>query len=487
VAALAATFPTTLVACNGGAGLLLGPFGCADRSAATDESAITTHLVSTELRAMSDFDGSLNFTAGAIYSYNWTSTDYFVFFTGAETLARIQLALNPAYDMELAHFNNETDPAITHSFGLFGELYWDLTQQTKVTAGGRYIYDKKEADSRNYLLTPDPTTGGLPPLAHQEASWHNGTIRLTLDHNLEIDFSDDSIVFGSVSRGFKPGGFNPPAATGVGSPVSDTFDPETVWAFEAGTKNEFWSNRIRANLTGFFYLYEGYQIPSIVNRTAVNENIDADVWGIEFEYSLIPIDHFEITGSIGYLGSSIKDSFVVDTSDPTAGDPNFVAMKNLTNASNFICDLTQSACNPNNPVAVNDFGAGIPKNLDGRSLPNSPDVQIFVQGKYTFELPWEANLIPRISYYWQNEMYGRIFNETRDEIPSWSEASAGLRYEDVSGRFMIQNWYIDFWIKNFLDENFVTGHYFTDASSGNFTNVFLLDPRTIGFTIGASF
>jgi len=80
-----------------------------------------------------------------------------------------------------------------------------------------------------------------------------------------------------------------------------------------------------------------------------------------------------------------------------------------------------------------------------------------------------------------------MFNELRDEVPSWSEASAGLRYEDASGRFMIQNWYIDLWVKNFMDNNFVTGQYFTDASSGNFTNVFLLDPRTFGFTIGAAF
>jgi hypothetical protein len=91
-------------------------------------------------------------------------------------------------------------------------------------------------------------------------------------------------------------------------------------------------------------------------------------------------------------------------------------------------------------------------------------------------------LIPRISYYWQNEMYGRMFNEPMDYIPPWSEASAGLRYETENSRL-----WVDIWVKNFTDNNDITGHYFTDASSGNFTNVFVLDPRTYGITAGVSF
>ena len=89
---------------------------------------------------------------------------------------------------------------------------------------------------------------------------------------------------------------------------------------------------------------------------------------------------------------------------------------------------------------------------------------------------------PRISYYWQSEMFGRLFNSERDKIDSWSQADAGLRWNDDENRI-----YLDFWIQNFTNNDDITTHYFTDASSGNFTNVFLLEPLTVGGTIGFSF
>ena len=41
----------------------------------------------------------------------------------------------------------------------------------------------------------------------------------------------------------------------------------------------------------------------------------------------------------------------------------------------------------------------------------------------------------------------------------------------------------EMWAKNLQDNNDVTGHYFTDPTSANFTNLFLLEPRTFGGTI----
>jgi len=50
-----------------------------------------------------------------------------------------------------------------------------------------------------------------------------------------------------------------------------------------------------------------------------------------------------------------------------------------------------------------------------------------------------------------------------------------------------ESWSLQAWVKNANDDDYVTGHYTTDATSGLFTNVFVLEPRTFGLTFDYSF
>jgi len=271
---------------NGNPGIVIPGFGCNDRSFAQDNSSADSEQISGEFRFTSDFDGSINFTAGAIYTYFVTRTDYEVYFSGAEILANIwQQNFDPTYDAEgLGHFNNETKPARTNSFGLFAEADWEFVETWTFTGGIRYTNDRKDVRSRNYLLNGLLTgsTSTLPPFEKQEASWNAPTGRVILDKKFDFPFADQSNAYISYSRGYKPGGFNPPAAVEFGG-TPDTFDPEYINAYEIGTKNRFLDNSLQANLSAFFYDYDGYQISKIVNRTSVNENINAFVWGLELE------------------------------------------------------------------------------------------------------------------------------------------------------------------------------------------------------------
>lgn len=464
-------------------GMCFPGFGCADRSWAQDDAQASSEQISTELRAVSDRDSNFNYTVGAIYSYFVTRTDYFVFFSGAEVLGSLAQAANPARNPELNHFNNQTDPARTKSFGLYGEVYYDFTDATKLTLGARYTYDNKTARSRQYLLD---ASGQLPLFANQQASWNNGTGVISLKHDFDFSFTDQSMAYASISRGFKPGGFNPPAVAGTVVPL--TFDPETVWAYEVGTKNQWWNSRVQTNLTGFFYDYRDYQISKIVARTSVNENINAYIWGLEAEFVVVPIDDMQINASLAYLGSSIQGSTSIDPSNPTAGSPNFGNLKDLTNGSNLICALPApgvpvSCPNLAPPYTNPPTSDGIATGLAGKELPNTPDIQINIGVQYTFGAPLiGGDLTPRMSYYWQSSMWGRIFNTPRDMIPTWSQFDAGIRWADIEGRY-----YVDLWCRNFTDNRDITGQYFTDATSGNFTNVFVLHPRTFGVTVGAAF
>jgi outer membrane receptor protein involved in Fe transport len=43
------------------------------------------------------------------------------------------------------------------------------------------------------------------------------------------------------------------------------------------------------------------------------------------------------------------------------------------------------------------------------------------------------------------------------------------------------------WVQNLFDKDSITGLYVTDQSSGNYTNVFTLEPRRFGITAGVKF
>ena len=61
-------------------------------------------------------------------------------------------------------------------------------------------------------------------------------------------------------------------------------------AFEIGTKNVLYGGRLTMNLTGFYYDYHGYQIASLIDQSAVNQNVNAQIMGVEYESVWIPAD-----------------------------------------------------------------------------------------------------------------------------------------------------------------------------------------------------
>jgi iron complex outermembrane recepter protein len=490
----------TQVGADGNTEICFPGFGCTSRSFSQDRSNADSKVAFSEMRVVSDYDSKLNFTAGINYYWAEGSGDYFVFFSGAELLGRIS-----GFDPSSYAFDAQTDPARTKSVAVFGEAYYDLTEYTKLTLGARFTHDDKYSRSRTVFLQ---ATANIPDYDEQSNSWNSGTGRAVIDHNFNFDFADQSMGYVSISRGSKPGGFNPPSNT---PGVVDTFLPESIWAYEVGTKNRFLDNRLQANLSVFFYDYEDYQISKIVNRTSVNENIDAFVWGLEAEFLYQFTDQFQLDFSLAYLGTEIQDGASLDTADPTAGNPDYTTVKDWAlgpgAAGNQVtncglpqgtdpatgCDFTTppvgaifdpgSAVYPaNNVYDPQYWELGFDKNLSGNKLPNSPAVQINLGAQYTFELPGGSDFTTRISYYWQSEMYGRIFNSERDKIDSWSQINMIGRYAHGSGRF-----YVDLWVRNLANNDDITGHYFTADTSGLFTNAFLLEPRTFGVTLGVNF
>jgi outer membrane receptor protein involved in Fe transport len=265
-----------------------------------------------------------------------------------------------------------------------------------------------------------------------------------------------------------------------------------VDAYEIGIKNTLFDNTLQANFSAFYYDYQDMQISKIVNRTSFNENTDAEIYGLEAELVFAPDQHWLFNANLAYLHSEAKDFTSIDTRDPTAGRDDVTLIKDLTNAANCVALVDPETFAALAGSQFSDCAAlsaaglpvtdGIPEDLDGNQLQNAPEWSVSLGGQYTFILPQNYSLSMRVDYYWQDEMYGRLFNRPIDKIDSWDiwNAQANLRSPDDS-------WYVRAYVKNIMDDDNIVGMYVTDPTSGIYTNVFTIEPRTFGLAVGYNF
>src|SRR3546814_20128194 len=78
------------------------------------------------------------------------------------------------------------------------------------------------------------------------------------------------------------------------------------------------------NATAFYYDYTDYQVSQIKDRTAVNENFDATVWGAELEAVFAPTRNLRFNANVGYLKTKIgKGESSIDLMNRTTGNPHY--------------------------------------------------------------------------------------------------------------------------------------------------------------------
>ena len=489
-----------------------------DRVDAYDQSNADVDQQTLELRLASNLDGPLNFLLGGFYMAVDREVDYFVVSSGFDYFATVfplSLGLD-GVGWVSPLFNSRTDAFELDSSAAFGELYYELRENLKLTAGLRYTRDEKKIEQRQFLFNQD--ADGDPiiyPLGtdvrvpvepdQQTESWDEFTGRLVLDWFPEWKLTDSTLVYASYTRGYKGGGFNPPFDRQVFPDTPETFDPEFVNAFEIGTKNSFGGQRYRANLTAFYYDYEGLQVAKIINRTSFNENTDADIWGAEAEFLFAPDNQWLFNLGASWVKTDIGDTRRVDSRDPTAGDADTTLIKDLFFSENCVIhhngapdplaagliDSQFESCATFGPFvslaerlpAPYIVDEGVEVDLSGNSLATTPEYTISVGGQFRWELAAGYALTSRVDYYWQDDMWGRNFNrEPIDRIESWDVWNAQMTLDSPDKR-----WYLRAWIRNIADDDNVTGSYLAGASSGLFTNQFLLEPRIYGMGFGLSF
>jgi outer membrane receptor protein involved in Fe transport len=344
--------------------------------------------LSQELRLSSNFNGPFNFSVGGNYMHYETEENYYVFFNTLTMFAAVDglsgrrfpwdpyspspnqqclqggrqyTNINQAQSASgclgyidpnpLSSVNNDghnyflsQNPYNLNSYAAFGEAYYNVTPELKLTAGLRFTDDQKHfVEIPSELLTQGygyPITGVI------DQEWTEWTGRFVANWSPKVSFTDQTMLYASYAHGYKAGGANPPGAVLLSYASGDitnpthpkTFDPEFNDAFEIGTKNTMLNGAITLNGDVFYYDYKGYQISQIVDRTAINLNFNATSMGAELEATWEPVPGLKFGFNGGYEHTRLADgSQAIDLMDRTAGNPNWVLVKPfVTQASNCV-------------------------------------------------------------------------------------------------------------------------------------------------------
>ena len=268
--------------------------GCSNRLVAEDMSEEHAWQFNQEFRLASHYSGPLNFSVGGNFMHYETEENYLVFFNtltlyNAKFSGQFWDPSNPrasqchgtvvqwdrrscgrsripwirtirelpdilvagwipirstTWTMQGHNYFLSQNPYLLNSYAGFGEAYYNIFDDLKLTGGLRWTDDQKHfvdipsailAQGYGYVVTN---------VVDQE--WKEWTGRFAANWTPKLDFTDQTLVYATFGHGYKAGGANPPGAlflsfVGYGDVASIThplnFKPEFINAYELGTKN----------------------------------------------------------------------------------------------------------------------------------------------------------------------------------------------------------------------------------------------------------
>jgi iron complex outermembrane recepter protein len=254
-----------------------------------------------------------------VYYYGATCSDYFPGFT---------------YDPQGLLEQNSVKGNYK-GWGTYVDLTYAITDKLDASLGVRYTYDQKR-----FKLFALPVTSELGPffafgyttdgyLADSD-DWSEVTPRALVEYHP----NDDWMLFGSVTRGYKAGGFGsfaidpdvPFGTIGVTSAEAnpDSFDPETAWSYEIGAKGDLLDGTMRVGVNTYFYDYEDLQVnvPGVGGGIVVDNVGQVDGWGVEGTMEYAITDNLDMLLNAAYADSKVNGAEAIcDDTNVCDGEP----------------------------------------------------------------------------------------------------------------------------------------------------------------------
>ncbi len=279
---------------------------------------------------------------------------------------------------------------------LHGNYYFDA--RWSLTAGVRYVNETKNIDyssidstkmfiNASHLTDQKTFNEWLPKLG------------------INFQMTPDVLLYSSVARGYKSGGWNADFITTL---ENFQFDPEYAVNYEAGAKSLFFDRRLIVNVSAFVTKFDDFQVFQFLPTQATNGTVlsltnagKVTSKGVELDISAALTEHLQFSVNTAYTNARFDE------------------FKN---------------------------GGGIGKNYDDHYLPYAPKNNYFVALDYTRPVFGKSDIFAHIDYGYTDDYFSNPNNLPGNRIPSRNLTNARLGLK-VDG-----SWDISLWVKNLADD-----------------------------------
>ena len=387
---------------------------------------------SQEITLTSHGDGPLQWIFGAYYYEEDVDDMRFINFLNVTKWALA--AGRPPFTGAMFRDPNNND---TNSTAVYGQIDYAFTDRLTGTLGLRYTRDEKHGGNVGRILYEpvfNTPLRGFPQVWTYKKTWKEPTGKIAL----RFDQSDDSMFYGSYSKGFKTGGANNDFGT--------IFGPERVYTLEIGSKNRFFDDRLQLNAALFSSDYKGMQVFTVGRTTiAIDNAAESSIQGFEIDAVGLISENFRLDASISYLDAEF-DEF-------SASDPS----------------LTSPAPAPP------------PEDLKGNKLPRSPKWKFMMGADISFNLA-AGRLTVRPEFNWQDEMYFNAFNRELIRQDSWHTLNLRATYMSSD-----EDWSVTLFGRNLGNEDYITNMFVEATLIGSAVVANVAKPRTYGIEFAYHF
>jgi iron complex outermembrane receptor protein len=402
--------------------------------AASTAAEITYHAnsqdqtVSEEINVISPSTGRFQWVVGGVYQSdvvsqpngsNWLSLTPGSTPTSIPTPAScpIFFATRGAVPCETVLLDQYT--ATKDSAGVFGQASFDITPALKLQVGARYSSLSFRLDSLDELLVFN-----TPALGQRIVGDTESDSKVTGKVDLTWNVDANNTLYGFVATGHKGGGVNGlgvllPIFPGVPLPPATPaqlpaqFGPENVTDYEIGWKANAFDNHLHTQLGAFYNDYTGFQVAFFVPTLAAGIDVNAPghtiIYGVEAQ-AQAQFGAWALDFGTSYLHSSLGNISAIDSRNPLAG---------------FV-------------------------HLAGRQQTYAPPWTVQVGVQYTFDLPGDSTLTPRLDYGYVGPQWATLFEvRSSDFLAARNLFNAQLVYQRPD------NWRVTLYATNLFDERYV--------------------------------
>jgi iron complex outermembrane recepter protein len=345
--------------------------------------------------------------------------------------------LAPAISLVTGSINDQNN----RSWAAYGQGTWAVSERVNLTAGVRYTAEDKDFARTQTLYPAAPTTvpgrddpGVVLTDIDTSEQWDSISPKFGIDYRI----SDDVMAYASVSRGFKSGGFDGRANDADGA---RPYDPETLWAYEAGVKSSLFDRRVTANVAAFWNDYTDLQLSSFTadgagGFEALFTNAGAaTIRGLELELAARPMDGLTLNGTLGYLAARY-DEYI---------------------------------------------GPGGVDISDQRELVNAPEWSARLGAVYVAEMGQSGRLTFGADAAYRSKVYPTVSSSEVLAQDAYTVVDAFVRWTDSADRFSIE-----LGGRNLTDERYVEQGFDLSDSLG-YQLAYFGAPRTVRLTAGVRF